>query len=92
MVLYAVKLKIKGKVQDVSFRSFTKRNAELLELKGFVKNMDDGSVEAFAEGDKNNIEVFIEAMRSGPDRAIVKNVEIEWKKYSGIYNDFKMIY
>ena len=91
MALYAAKIMIKGKVQDVSFRSFTKKNADILSIKGFVRNVGSG-VEVIAEGDKDNIEVLIEAMRTGSERAVVKNVDIEWKPYSGIYTDFKIIY
>ena len=92
MALYAAKIKIKGKVHDVSFRSFTKRSADTLGLKGFVSNLSDGSVEVLIEGDKDGIEVLIEAMRTGSERSVVKDVNIEWKPYSGIYSDFKVIY
>lgn len=92
MALYAARVKVKGRVQGVSFRSFTKKNADLLGLSGFVKNSDTDKVEVFVEGEKDNIEVLIEALRTGPDRAQVKKVDIEWKPYSGIYPDFKVIY
>ena len=92
MALYAAKLRVTGKVQDVSFRSFTKRNADLLELRGFVKNVDDNHVEVLAEGNKDNIETLIEALRTGPENAVVKKVDIEWQPYSGVHTDFKIIY
>ena len=91
MALYAAKVVVTGKVQDVSFRSFTKRNADTMGLKGFVRNTDRG-VEAVIEGDKDMIEAMIEALRSGPERAVVKDVDIEWRPHSGIYTDFKVIY
>ena len=91
MALYAAKIMIKGKVQDVSFRSFTKKNADILGIKGFVRNVGSG-VEVIVEGDKDNIEVLIEALRSGPENAIIKNVDVEWRPYSGMYTDFKVIY
>ncbi len=92
MALYAARIKVKGKVQDVSFRSFTKRNADILGLRGFVNNISDGSLEVLVEGDKDNIEVLIEAIRSGPEHAVIKSVDVEWKPHSGIYSDFKVIY
>lgn len=91
MALYAAKIKVKGKVLDVSFRSFTKRNADILGLKGTVRNVDS-YVEIIAEGDKDNIEVLIEALRTGPEKSIVKNVDVEWKPYSGMYEHFRIIY
>ena len=92
MALYAAKITVRGKVQDVSFRSFAKRNADLLELRGFVKNVDDNRVEVIAEGNKDNIETLIEALRTGSEKSVVKKVEIEWQPYSGVYTDFKIIY
>ncbi|MBI4174218.1 MAG: acylphosphatase [Candidatus Aenigmarchaeota archaeon] len=92
MALYSAKVVVTGKVQDVSFRSFIKRNADTMGLKGFVRNRDDGKVEALIEGEKDMIEALIEAIRAGPERAIVKDVDIEWRPYSGIYTDFKVIY
>ena len=92
MAMYAAKIRVKGRVHDVSFRSFTKRNADILGLRGFVANISDGSVEVFVEGDKDNIEVLIEALRTGSEKSIVKDVEVEWKPYSGMYADFKVIY
>ena len=92
MALYAAKLRVTGKVQDVSFRSFAKRNADLLGLSGFVKNLDTGRVEVLVEGHKDDIETLIEALRTGPENAIVKKVDIEWQPYSGVYPDFKIIY
>lgn len=92
MALYAARVIVKGNVQGVSFRSFTKRNADILGLNGFVKNLDDNKVEVFAEGDKDSIEALVEALRTGPDQAVVKKVDIEWKPYTRIYPDFKVIY
>ncbi|MFA4820168.1 MAG: acylphosphatase [Candidatus Aenigmatarchaeota archaeon] len=92
MALYAARVFVLGKVQDVSFRSFTKKNADLLGLNGFVKNTSDGRVEALIEGDKDQIETLIEAMRLGPNGAVVRRVDIEWQPYSPVFNDFKVIY
>ena len=92
MALYAARVFVLGKVQDVSCRSFTKKNADLLGLNGFVKNTSDGRVEALIEGDKDQIETLIEAMRIGPDGASVRRVDIEWQPYSPVFNDFKVIY
>jgi|APSaa5957512622_1039677.scaffolds.fasta_scaffold158134_1 acylphosphatase len=47
---------VKGKVQGVYFREFTKRKALSLGLNGTVKNLPNGSVEIFAGGDKDRLE------------------------------------
>ena len=92
MALYAAKIKVRGKVQDVSFRSFAKRNADMLGLKGYVNNMPNGGVEVVVEGNKDHIETLIEALRLGPENAVVKSVDIEWNSNSGMFTDFKIIY
>lgn len=92
MALYAAKVVVRGSVQDVSFRSFTKRHADILGLRGFVRNLEGNKVEVFAEGNKDNIEALIEALRTGPDKAKVEKLEMEWRPFSGIYSDFKIIY
>lgn len=86
---YSAKITVRGDVQGVSFRAFAKKNADLLQIKGFAKNTDKG-VEVFVEGDKDNIETFAEAMRNGPGS--VKKVEIEWQTATKMFKDFKIIY
>ena len=55
-----VKIKIFGVVQGVGFRYFTFRNAKNLGLKGYVKNLEDGSVEALFEGENEKIKKMLE--------------------------------
>ena len=90
--MQAVKLKVHGIVQDVSFRRFTKTNADALHLTGFVKNLGDGTVEVFAEGSKDKIEQLIETLHSGSERSTVHKIDIEWTAYSGLFKDFRVIY
>ena len=56
---------VKGRVQMVLFRDFARRAANKLGLVGFVKNMDDGSVYAVAEGEENSLNQFLNAMKKG---------------------------
>lgn len=77
-------IKVKGKVQGVSFRATTKAVADQLGVKGFIKNEADGSVYIEAEGDTVLIESFLEWCQEGPDRARVEHVEsneVELKNY-----------
>ena len=68
-------IKVKGKVQGVSYRFTTKAVADQLGVKGFVKNIEDGSVYIEAEGDAVFIESFLEWCHEGPDPARVEQVE-----------------
>ena len=47
----SVRLYIDGTVQGVFFRAFVKQNAERLNIKGFIRNLEDGRIEVFLEGD-----------------------------------------
>lgn len=68
-------LKITGRVQGVGYRYFTRQNAEQLNLKGWVKNMPDGSVETVLSGRSDDVEEMIERLWKGPYSARVKNIE-----------------
>lgn len=66
---------IEGKVQGVGFRNYIKRKAELLNITGWVKNLDDGRVEAVLEGEKMDVEQLIDHCYEGPRTANVHSIE-----------------
>jgi len=66
-----------GRVQGVGFRYHTKQIAQQLGLKGFVKNVYDGSVYIEVEGNPEKINDFIAWCRKGPGFSSVENVIIE---------------
>lgn len=68
---------ISGYVQGIGFRQFVKSKAKNLNIKGWVKNLPDGGVEAMFVGERSNIEKMIEFCRKGPFLAEVKGVEIK---------------
>lgn len=68
-------IKVTGKVQGVFYRDSTKAVADQLGIKGFIRNENDGSVYAEAEGDDFAINQFLDWCREGPDRARVEHVE-----------------
>ncbi len=71
-------LKIEGRVQGVFYRHSTKTEARALGLSGWVRNMDDGSVEAEVEGPRDVVEKLIDWCRIGPPNARVDNVIVTW--------------
>jgi acylphosphatase len=81
-----------GLVQGVNYRYFVQRNAESLGLTGYVCNLDDGSVEVFAEGDKEKLAQLIAKLEVGPRAARVERVEVEWGEYSGNYRGFDIAF
>jgi len=78
-----VHLFISGVVQGVAYRYWTQHTAESLGLSGWVRNLDNGSVEAVAEGPEERVERFIELCRRGPRLAMVENVEVSKEPVKG---------
>lgn len=81
---------ISGKVQGVFFRMETQKTAEKEGVSGWVRNKQDGTVEAVFEGDKNSVDSVIEWCKQGPPGSRVDDVNIEWETYSGEFKDFNV--
>lgn len=77
------KVIISGFVQGVGFRHFIKTAASKLELRGQVRNLPDGRVEAIFIGDEENIKKAIESCQKGPFLSEVKNIDVEREDLSG---------
>lgn len=67
-----------GRVQNVSFRAYTQREADRLNLNGSVSNSPDGSVHIEVEGEESQLDEFIKWCRNGPKHAQVKKIEKEF--------------
>lgn len=70
---------VSGRVQGVFFRDSTRRRAQELRLAGWVRNLPDGRVEAYAVGTRAACEVLLEFLRTGPPRASVTRVDVKWE-------------
>jgi acylphosphatase len=79
---------IQGKVQGVYFRQNTKHMAIMNRLSGWVRNLDDGRVEAIFEGEEINVNKVIEWCHVGPPKAHVDNVRVKFEKYTGEFSNF----
>ena len=79
----------KGLVQGVGFRAFVKREADGFNLKGFVKNLDDGSVEICAIGKKEILQKFIEILKK-KFNAQLYEISIEYRKTQKKYDGFNI--
>ena len=85
-----VNLKIHGQVQGVFFRRSAKLKADSLGIVGWVKNRDDGNVEAMVEGERAKIAEFMNWCKKGPPFAKVDNVEIKEQKGLEGFSDFSI--
>jgi len=86
----AVRVYIFGVVQGVFFRAFVKENAEKLDIKGYARNKEDGSVEIWIEGLKENVDKMIEACKQGPPHSIIKRLDIVDEKMQDM-KEFKVL-
>ena len=73
----AVHIRIRGLVHGVSFRSSMAQLASDLGVRGWVRNLPDGTVEAFLEGDERKVKRVIDWAKFGPPRARVDKLEVE---------------
>ena len=73
----ARKFWVSGQVQGVGYRYFAVRVARELGLKGWVRNVSDGRVEAYAAGPAHLLEDFEARLRQGPPAGEVRGVEVE---------------
>jgi acylphosphatase len=74
---------IRGRVQGVFYRASTQRQALELGVRGWVRNLSDGRVEAWLEGDEPAVEAMLGWCRRGPPAAVVTDVEVEWGEPEG---------
>lgn len=71
----AMRMYITGTVQGVFFRAFVKENAERYNVKGFVRNLDDGRIEIFLEGDSADVNKMVDLCKAGPKHSQIRKVE-----------------
>ncbi len=81
-------LVVSGRVQGVFYRQSTAAVAERLGLRGFVRNLADGRVEAVAEGERADLEALLDFCRRGPPAAEVGRVEAGWGEATGELGPF----
>jgi acylphosphatase len=86
-----VNIIVKGLVQGVGYRYFTYKKASEFDLKGYVKNLTDGSVEVGVEGEDNMIHDFVRDLKIGPFNSKVNSLIIEEFPSKKEFSDF-MIY
>lgn len=81
---------VEGRVQGVSFRVFVIDAARALDLRGWVCNRWDESVEVVAEGERQALEKLLAQLQRGPRAAYVTRVSQEWQASTGEYHDFRI--
>ncbi len=89
-MVVARKFIISGMGQGVGFRFFAQRAAARHQVRGYVKNLDNGRVEAFAEGDEKAVENFKHDLTAGPSYSKVEHIEETVLEPSNSYPAFRI--
>jgi len=83
---------IDGRVQGVNFRASAHAYARTTGVEGWVRNLDDGQVEAVFEGPAAAVKRMIGWCYSGPRLARVDQVNIEWEQPTGQERGFQIVW
>lgn len=89
--LYEMHAIVKGKVQGIGFRALTRYHALGLGIKGTVKNLEDGTVEIYAQGSKPRLEELMGRLKDEAGIGQVQDTSIEYFPVDYIHEDFRII-
>ncbi len=92
MIAIRVHVFIRGHVQGVFYRASTQRQANALALRGWVRNLPDGDVEAVFEGEQQVVERMLAWCRVGPPNAYVTDVAVRYEPATGEFTGFAVRY
>lgn len=90
MSVSRLRITIQGQVQGVNFRSEAVEFANGLDVRGFAKNIDDGTVQIVAEGEEAHLDEMLKWCHKGPAGAEITEVESIHEKPSGMYQSFQI--
>lgn len=81
---------IRGRVQGVGFRYYTKAKAQELDLTGWVRNLPDGTVELLAKGPVSALEQFMHCLEAGPIGSRVEKADFQWFQETQEFKGFEI--
>jgi acylphosphatase len=90
MDLVRARVFVTGRVQGVNFRAATRDTARQANLLGWVRNLDDGRVEALFEGSRASVHRLVSWCHSGPPSARVEHVDVQWEEPTGTEDGFSI--
>ena len=71
-------LTVSGRVQGVGFRYYVQTAASALGITGYVRNLYNGDVEIYGEGEENKLIVFLQQIQQGPSLSRITNIHEDW--------------
>ncbi len=87
---YRMTVWVAGDVQGVGYRAYARRRAQMLGLRGFARNLADGSAQVVAEGPRDLLEQLLVELRRGPSLAQVTDARVVWGEPTGEYSTFSI--
>jgi acylphosphatase len=81
---------VHGYVQGVGFRYWVREQARWLNLRGYVRNLPDRTVEVVAEGNEQDLVSLLSLLYEGPTTASVQKVDTKWQPGSGTFRGFEV--
>jgi acylphosphatase len=91
-VIPSYEIRISGRVQGVGYRYFVLKQATILDLNGWVRNMLDGSVAVLVQGEEKDIDTLIDYLKIGPPLSRVTNISKIRVQSPEIINGFSVRY
>src|SRR5512141_1074573 len=88
--LQRVHVWVKGRVQNVGFRAHVQYSARQIGVTGWVRNVGYDVVETLAEGSREDLERFINMVKTGPRGSQVDESTVEWETPTGEFSDFQV--
>ncbi len=86
----SIRLHINGSVQSLFFKQFIKEHAEKNKVIGFIRSMEDGRVEIFLEGNREDVDSMAVICKKGPQYAQIRSVE-EKEEHFQDFKDFRIL-
>ena len=89
--MIAVHISVYGEVQGTGFRTWSKEQAEKLNLSGWTRKASDGSIEIFSQGDEEKINDFVSICWDGPNMAFIDEVLVKDTNPDDSFSGFEIL-
>jgi len=86
----SIRLLLTGSVQPMFFNPYIKKEADALNVRGFVRELEDKRIEVFLEGDMNSVEEMIPLCKTGPYNTKIRSVEQRDERFQD-FKDFRIM-
>jgi len=86
----SLRLFITGSINSFSFKAYIMENAKKNNVRGYLRILEDGRVEIFLEGDKEDVEALVAICKRGPKHAQIRNVEEKAESFQD-FKEFKVL-